>query len=168
MRLARRSLICSGFLLTLSLMWQAHRAGRIEPRAGRGQDMPLKVELRPGERIIIGESLITNDSQRTRLFIEGDAPILREKDIMTVDTATTVCRRVYLAVQVMYLTRRVDRVQDDYIKLIAEVMQAAPSTAPYFARINTHVLSGEFYKALKEAKKLIEYETQLMAQVTGG
>ncbi|WP_280939274.1 flagellar biosynthesis repressor FlbT, partial [Methylobrevis pamukkalensis] len=37
--------------------------------------MALKVELKPGERIIIGESLITNDSQRTRLYIEGDAPI---------------------------------------------------------------------------------------------
>jgi flagellar protein FlbT len=41
--------------------------------------MALKVELKPGERIIIGNSVITNDNQRTRLFIEGDAPILRRK-----------------------------------------------------------------------------------------
>ena len=31
--------------------------------------MALKVELKPGERIIIGESVITNDNQRPRLFI---------------------------------------------------------------------------------------------------
>jgi flagellar protein FlbT len=46
--------------------------------------MGLKVELKPGERIIIGDYVITNDDQRTRLVIEGEAPILREKDILTV------------------------------------------------------------------------------------
>ena len=45
--------------------------------------MSLKVELKPGERIIIGESVITNADQRTRLLIDGHAPILREKDILT-------------------------------------------------------------------------------------
>ena len=45
--------------------------------------MALKVELKPGERIILGECVVTNGDQRTRLLIEGDAPILREKDILT-------------------------------------------------------------------------------------
>ena len=45
--------------------------------------MALKVELKPGERIIIGDCVVTNDDQRTRLLIEGQVPILREKDIMT-------------------------------------------------------------------------------------
>ncbi len=34
--------------------------------------MALKVELKPGERIIIGECVITNSDQRTRFLIEGD------------------------------------------------------------------------------------------------
>ncbi len=45
--------------------------------------MALKVELKPGERIILGDCVVTNADQRTRLLIEGEAPILREKDIMT-------------------------------------------------------------------------------------
>ena len=45
--------------------------------------MALKVELKPGERIIIGDCVITNADQRTRLLIDGHAPILREKDILT-------------------------------------------------------------------------------------
>ena len=45
--------------------------------------MALKVELKPGERILIGDCVVTNGDQRTRLLIEGAAPILREKDIMT-------------------------------------------------------------------------------------
>ena len=44
--------------------------------------MPLKIELKPHESIIIGESLITNDNERTRFYIEGNVPILREKFIL--------------------------------------------------------------------------------------
>ena len=40
--------------------------------------MALKIELKPGERFILGNAVITNDDQRTRLFVEGSAPILRE------------------------------------------------------------------------------------------
>ena len=36
--------------------------------------MGLKVELKPGERIILGECVITNADQRTRLLIEGASP----------------------------------------------------------------------------------------------
>ena len=60
--------------------------------------MALKVELKPGERFILGDSVITNDDQRTRLFIEGDTPILREKDILRASEADTPCKRVYLLV----------------------------------------------------------------------
>ena len=68
--------------------------------------MALKVELKPGERIILGECVITNDDQRTRLLIEGKAPILREKDIMTPRRADTPAKRIYLAVQLMYTVAR--------------------------------------------------------------
>ena len=65
--------------------------------------MALKVELKPGERFILGTSVITNDDQRTRLYIQGNAPVLREKDILTAETADTPAKRIYLAVQLMYL-----------------------------------------------------------------
>src|SRR6202008_1467537 len=61
--------------------------------------MALKIELKPFERIIIGESLITNSDQRTRFVIEGNAPILREKDVLTAETADTPVKRIYLCVQ---------------------------------------------------------------------
>ena len=51
--------------------------------------MALKVELKPGERVIIGDCVVTNSDQRTRLLIEGETPILREKDILTSETANT-------------------------------------------------------------------------------
>jgi flagellar protein FlbT len=130
--------------------------------------MALKVELKPGERIIIGESVITNDNQRTRLFIEGDAPILREKDILTPETADTPAKRVYLAVQLMYLSTDLERVKESYFTLVNDIVKAAPSTIPYVTRISNSIISGSFYKALKEARKLIEYEGTLISHVQTG
>ena len=66
--------------------------------------MALKVEIKFGERIIIGDSLITNDGHRARLLIEGNAPILREKDILLPDDADTPSKKIYLIIQLMYLS----------------------------------------------------------------
>lgn len=127
--------------------------------------MGLKVELKPGERIIIGDSVVTNDDQRTRLVIEGDAPILREKDIMTVEAADTPCKKIYLVVQLMYLSRDPKTHHELYFTLMKETLGAAPSTKAYFERINNQILTGNIYKALKETQLLIEYEKELLANV---
>jgi flagellar protein FlbT len=128
----------------------------------------LKVELKPGERVIIGNSVVTNDDQRTRLVIEGDTPILREKDVLTVEQADTPCKRIYLVVQLMYLARDPAAHHDLYFQLVQEVLGAAPSTRPYFDRINNHILTGALYKALKETQRLIEYEKELLEHARGG
>ena len=122
--------------------------------------MALKVELKPDERIILGDSVITNGSQRARLFIEGTAPILREKDILTAKTADTPAKRVYLVVQLMYLDRNVDKHADSFLELSGDFLKAAPSSAAIIERINNKILTGDLYKALKEAKALISHEEE--------
>jgi flagellar protein FlbT len=130
--------------------------------------MALKVELKPGERILIGDCVVTNNDQRTRLLIEGAAPILREKDIMTPDRADTPAKRIYLAVQLMYTSREPQRHHDGYFSLVRDIVQAAPSTWPLIEAINNHILTGEMYKALKDTKKLIAYEGELLAHAKRG
>ena len=124
--------------------------------------MALKVELKPGERIIIGDTVITNGDTRTQLIIEGDAPILREKDILTSETANSPARRIYLAVQMMYLEKDVPRFQDTYFSLIGEFLKAVPSSITYIEAINHQILTGHLYKALKEAKNLVTYEEDIL------
>jgi flagellar protein FlbT len=124
--------------------------------------MALKVELKPGERVIIGDCVVTNHDQRTRLLIEGSAPILREKDIMTAERANSPARRIYLAVQMMYTSRDPRTHHEIYFSLMRDIVQAAPSTWPYIEAINNHILTGQMYKALKDAKKLIAYEQELL------
>ena len=96
--------------------------------------MSLKVELKPGERLIIGNCVVTNSDQRARLFIDGRAPILREKDILTPETANSPAKRIYLAVQLMYLDDDTAKFQDEYFRLVNEIMTAAPSTVPICGR----------------------------------
>jgi flagellar protein FlbT len=130
--------------------------------------MSLKVELRPGERIIIGECVVTNADQRTRLLIDGQAPILREKDILTAKTADSPAKRIYLAVQLMYTSRDPTAHHQIYFELIRDVLRAAPSTWAFIESINNHILTGELYKALKHAKKLIAYEAELIENAKRG
>ncbi len=125
--------------------------------------MALKVELKPGERIIIGDCVITNSDQRTRFLVEGTAPVLREKAIMTPERADTPAKCIYLAVQMMYLSNNPRSYHEAYFKLVREIMEAAPSTWPYIEGINNQILTGNTYKALKEADKLIRYEGELLA-----
>ena len=124
--------------------------------------MALRVELKPGERIIVGESLITNSDSRTTFLIDGDAPILREKDILTSESATTPVKRVYLCVQMMYLEKDIPKYQDIYFDLIKDLLAAVPSFRGAIEAASNNILSGSLYKALKDIKKLIELESALL------
>jgi flagellar protein FlbT len=124
--------------------------------------MPLKVELKPGERILIGECVVTNTSQRARLLIAGETPILREKDILVPAHADSPAKRIYLAVQLMYTSKDPRAHHEIYFVLIRDLLKAAPSTWPHIEAINNHILTGQMYKALKDAKKLIAYEQEIL------
>jgi len=120
--------------------------------------MPLKIELKPNERVIIGDCAVTNAGQRTRLVIEGTTPILREKDIMPLGRADTPAKRIYLVVQLMYTSQRVQDHEALHRKLTREILKALPGARPFIDAINNRILTGELYKALKETRKLIAYE----------
>lgn len=128
-----------------------------------GRSMALKVELKPNERIIIGDSIITNDNSRTRLYIEGSSPILREKDIIRPEEANTPCKRLYVILQLMYLAKEPREHHKAYFDLVSDIQSAAPSTASLLHAINQEILNDSYYKALKEAQKLIAYEEELVS-----
>jgi flagellar protein FlbT len=129
----------------------------------RRPGMALKVELKPHERIIIGACVITNTDQRARLLIDGDnIPILREKDILTPETADTPAKLVYLAVQLMYISPDPQVNHGTYFNLVRDIVTAAPSAWPIIEGINNRILNGDLYHALKEARKLVAYERKLL------
>lgn len=125
--------------------------------------MTLRIELKPHERILIGDCVVTNSDQRTRFVIEGHVPILREKDIMTAQTADTPAKRIYLAVQLMYTSREPRAHYEIYFALLRDFLRAAPSAQALIENINNQILTGDLYNALKDARKLITYEQDLVS-----
>ena len=129
--------------------------------------MALKVELKPHERIIIGSCVITNVDQRARLLIEGEnTPVLREKDIMTPATANTPAKLIYLAVQLMYLSPDPKEHHPTYFNLLKDMLTVDPGAWPIIEGINNFIMEGDLYKALKEARKLIAHEKELLDLAT--
>jgi flagellar biosynthesis repressor protein FlbT len=126
--------------------------------------MALKVELKPFERIIIGQSVITNSDSRARFLIDGKAPILREKDILTAETANTPVKRLYLCIQMMYLEDDIPKYQDLYMDFVKDLLQAVPRFRPSIETASKLILAGSLYNSLKEVQKLIEQEAELLAQ----
>ena len=125
--------------------------------------MPLRVELKPFERIVIGETVLINSGTRTSFLLDGEAPILREKDTVTAETANTPVKRLYLCVQTMYLKNDVPRYRTSYLGFVKELRDNLPSAGDAINVINQHVSSGALYKALKEIRKLMKREEELVA-----
>ena len=125
--------------------------------------MPLRVELKPFERIIIGQSVITNSDTRTSFLIDGDAPILREKDTVTPENANTPVKRLYLCVQTMYLKNDVPRYRTSYLGVLQHLRETDPASRGTIDAVNDLVSGGALYKALKEIRKLIKREEELLA-----
>jgi flagellar biosynthesis repressor protein FlbT len=124
--------------------------------------MPLRVELKPFERIIIGETVIINSGTRTSFLIDGEAPILREKDTVTAETANTPVKRLYFCVQTMYLKNDIPRYRASYLGFIKDLREAVPGCRDLIEAVNDHISAGALYKALKEIRKLMKREQELL------
>jgi len=129
------------------------------------RSMALKVELKPHERIVIGGAVLRNGDARCRFVIEGNVPVMRERDIMTTAEADTPAKRIYFVLQLMYLDQDIGPHRDAFMNLIEEFMAAAPSAWPHLNIITRHVLEGDSYKAIKATRALIAYEQELLSHV---
>ena len=129
--------------------------------------MPLKLTLKPGERVIVAGAVLTNGPTVAHLQIENRVPLLRQRDILTEAEATTPCKKIYLVIQLMYigggLTSELAQV---YWELVRDVLAAAPSTNDLISEISAYIVDLSYYPALKVAKKLISYEEELLEHAT--
>lgn len=123
--------------------------------------MPLKITLRPNERMIIGGAVVTNDKKRSDFFIENKVPILRQKDIMSVKDADSAGRQIYFVIQLMYIDDgNLENHYKTYWKLVKDFVKAAPSMLGLVDQISENILNSRYYQALKLGRKLIDYEQE--------
>lgn len=129
--------------------------------------MALKITLKPHEKIFIGGAVIRNGHTKADLVVENNAPILRQKNILSPSQADTPARRIYLSIQLMY----VDKPQlvshlNLYWQLVRDFLQAAPSSLELIDHINELVYMENYYQALRTAQKLIDFEQEVMERAT--
>jgi flagellar protein FlbT len=130
--------------------------------------MALKIMLRPGEKMILGGAVVTNGgSSSCDLVIGNKTPILRQKDIIAEDKADSPCRRIYYAIQLMYIDEgNLAAYHKVYWDLVKDVVRAAPSRVALFDAISEHILHRRYYPALKLTKQLIEYEQEAIERAS--
>jgi len=117
--------------------------------------------------MIIGGAVISNGPSKAEFIVENNVPILRQNSIISPDAADTPARRIYLAIQLMYVdSQNLSKYQDIYWKLIREFVQAAPSSIALVEKISEMVFQGNYYQALKSTHNLIEFEQEVLNRVT--
>jgi len=132
--------------------------------------MPLKLTLKPEEKVLIGTAVITNAGQKCEIMIENTVPVLREKDIITAENADTLVKKVYHVILNMYVEPKHEQEYHEiYFKLVKELFNAFPDKVvlAIIMEVSQKILEGNHYQALKKCKKLLNFEAELLTDVTG-
>ena len=129
--------------------------------------MPLKLILKPGEKVVINQAVVLNGGDKTELILQNKASVLRERDIMTEENADSPAKRIYFVVQMMYMFSDKERqYQANFNELVTSFIEAVPSSTPIVLDIGRKVIEGNLYGAMKACKKLMRYEEEVLKHVT--
>jgi flagellar biosynthesis repressor protein FlbT len=130
--------------------------------------MPLKLSLKPGEKFVLNGAVVQNGDRRGVLVLQNKASVLREKDIMQAEEATSPARRVYFPVMMMYLDEP-DAAQyfGEFSQRLNEFMGVIRNADILAECVNVSkfVLGRNYYKALMSCRKLIDYENERLGHV---
>jgi flagellar protein FlbT len=129
--------------------------------------MALKITLKPNEKMILGGAVISNGLNKCEFVVENTVTILRQNNILSPDDANTPARRIYLAIQLMYVDpQQLETHQQAYWQLVHEFLDAVPRALGLIDHINECIVNENYYNALKLTKKLIEFEQEAIERVT--
>lgn len=128
--------------------------------------MPLRLTLRPNERIIVNGCILKNGPRRHVLEVENRADVLRGDDMLEDATAQTPARRIAYHIQICLVStqHRVEftpRILADLDKLAG----ALPRFAPQIAEAEARVQAADFYAAFRALSDVIAHEDRLFAAV---
>lgn len=128
--------------------------------------MTLRISLRDGEKMIVNGAVIRSVG-RTDLCLENRAAILRGREVMSPDDATTPARKLYFAAMMAYIDPEgLAAHQERIVALLRELMATVDSdearvSCVSFAR---KVAETRFYRALADCRDLIGYEAAVRAE----
>jgi len=125
--------------------------------------VPLLIDIKPGDKVIINGAVIENAGNSTKLFVHNQAAILRGKEVLSEEDCGTPAARAYFALQCAYIFA--DK-HADYLakfeKLLDDYLAACPSAEAIGEQIRKEIKDDKLYRALKAAQKLIAHEGDIL------
>lgn len=129
--------------------------------------MTLRISLRDGEPMIVNGAVLRSVG-RTDLCVENSVALLRGREIMSAEEATTPARRLYHACMLAYIDPEgAPKHHAGLLDCLAGLLTAleAPTAKAACASFARKVAEGDFYKALADCRTLIEYETHVFERL---
>ena len=130
--------------------------------------MPLKLTLKPNEKVLIGTSVIANGPGKTEFVVLNRVPVVREKDIITEEHADTVGKKLYVTILNMYINpAREKDFHGLYFALMREMilLPVDARAVELMVEMSQNILGGDHYRALKLCRQLIKMESEALANV---
>lgn len=126
--------------------------------------MPLRLTLKPEERIIINGCIIRNAARRQTLTIENHADVVRGHDLLKEQEVTSPVTRVYFLIQTVLVAAEL---RDDFNpriqKSLAELVTVfGADYTDNILKAANFVSIGDYYKALRALSGLIKHERDLL------
>lgn len=129
--------------------------------------MTLRISLKDGEKMIVNGAVVRAVG-RTDVVVENKVSLLRGREVMTPEEATTPARRLYVACMFAYIDGEGGRAghQERIVALLGDMVHAleAAEAKAICARIARRLAAGDYYRAMGECRALIAYETQALAR----
>jgi flagellar protein FlbT len=88
--------------------------------------MAFELRLEPGEKFVLNGATVTNGDREALLELNDNTPVLRASEIMQPQDANTPSRRIYFAIQMMYLDgERLEMHYDGFVMRMIEYINHA-------------------------------------------
>lgn len=130
--------------------------------------MTLRISLRNGEPVIVNGAVLRAVG-RTDLVLENSATILRGRDVMKPQDATSPAKHLYFACMMAYIDPAdLARHQQVLLEKLEALMAAlrAPEAKAVCVAFAEKIATGDFYQALSECRWLIGYEAEALARLS--
>lgn len=131
--------------------------------------MALNLTLKPFERVIVNGCMLRNGGRKSTITVETRADIIREKDLLRPEDATTPVKAVYFLIQ----SALVDAEGRDRAAKSAQQRLAVLATT-FSTELRLHVFEaannvsrGEYFTALRDLRPLLAREAEVLAPAEG-
>jgi flagellar protein FlbT len=127
--------------------------------------MPLKIDLKAGEKFIINGAVVSVGKDGRSLVLETDAMLLRDRDVMQAEDADTPAKRIYFHIMLMYIDPDNRAIYEPVYESLSNTLAQATTLEPVRTAldyIRKDVANSNFYRALKTCRGIIAVETEIL------